>query len=202
MRLFSYVVARDYGFAPNPFCGVCTLATCKPLIRRAAAIGDWVVGTGSKTRGRQGFLVYAMRVSEAMPFNEYWADPRFRRKRPNMRGSLKQAFGDNIYFRDDNDQWHQLDSHHSYQDGTANPHNIQHDTQTDRVLLGAEYAYWGGVGPEIPAKFRHCDGTDLCAGHGHKSRFPPGLVDEFVQWFHSLDAQGYLGDPLDWPSAP
>lgn len=37
-------VARDYGFAPNPFFGVCTLATCKPRIRSVAQIGDWVVG--------------------------------------------------------------------------------------------------------------------------------------------------------------
>ena len=71
MRLYSYVVARDYGFAPNPFYRVCTLATCKPIIRKAAAIGDWVVGTGSKERDRQAFLVYAMRVTEAMTFNEY-----------------------------------------------------------------------------------------------------------------------------------
>ena len=49
MRLHSYVVARDYGFAPNPFFGVCTLATCKPKIRSAAKLGDWVMGTGSKT---------------------------------------------------------------------------------------------------------------------------------------------------------
>src|SRR5712671_5339411 len=34
MRLYSYVVARDFGFAPNPFFGVCTLATCKPDIRK------------------------------------------------------------------------------------------------------------------------------------------------------------------------
>ncbi len=27
---------RDYGFAPNPFHGICTLATCKPVIRRVA----------------------------------------------------------------------------------------------------------------------------------------------------------------------
>ncbi|MFH1865797.1 MAG: hypothetical protein ABIK85_07930, partial [Candidatus Eisenbacteria bacterium] len=39
MRLFSYIVARDYGFAPNPFCGVCTLATCKPKIRESASVG-------------------------------------------------------------------------------------------------------------------------------------------------------------------
>jgi hypothetical protein len=52
MRLFSYVVARDYGFAPNPFHRHCTLATCKPGIRARAAVGDWVIGTGAKTKYR------------------------------------------------------------------------------------------------------------------------------------------------------
>lgn len=199
MRLISYVVARDYGFAPNPFFGVCTLSTCKPRVRKAAAIGDWIIGTGSAERGRQGFLVYAMRVAEAITYNEYWADPRFQRKKPNLRGSLKQAFGDNIYSKEDNDQWHQLNSHHSYQDGTPNPHNIANDTQTDRVLIGTEYAYWGGAGPQIDGKFRNYDGQDICARRNHRSRFPPGLPDDFVAWFHSLEAHGYLGDPLDWP---
>ena len=141
--MYSYVVARDYGFAPNPFFGVCTLATCKPRIRSTAAIGDWVIGTGSKKRGRQAFLVYVMQVTEAITFNGYWDDPRFRRKRPNLGGSLKHAFGDNIYLKDDNNKWRQLDSHHSYQGGVPNPYNIQNDTQVDRVLIGTEYAYWG-----------------------------------------------------------
>ena len=100
-RLFSYILARDYGFAPNPFFGVCTLATCKPKIRQTASIGDWIIGTGSSKYGRQGYLIFAMRVTETMTFNEYWDDERFRRKKPNMMGSTKQAFGDNIYSRDD-----------------------------------------------------------------------------------------------------
>src|SRR6266446_9096276 len=99
MKLYSYVVARDYGFAPNPFFGVCTLATCKPRIRSVAQIGDWVIGTGSKTRKREKHLVCAMRVTGAMTFNQYWSDPRFQAKQPNLRGSKKQAFGDNIYSR-------------------------------------------------------------------------------------------------------
>ena len=99
MRLHSYVVARDYGFAPNPFFGVCTLATCKPIIRSVAAIGDWVMGTGSKQWNREHHVVYAMRVTESMTFEQYWNDPRFQKKKPNLRGSKKQAFGDNIYFR-------------------------------------------------------------------------------------------------------
>ena len=36
---------RDYGFAPNPYFGYCTLATCKPVIRRCAGVGDWIAWT-------------------------------------------------------------------------------------------------------------------------------------------------------------
>ena len=78
MKLYSYVVARDFGFAPNPFFGFCTLATCKPKIREHASVGDWVVGTGAKVRyGYSGRLIYAMQVSEVLDFNTYWSDPRF-----------------------------------------------------------------------------------------------------------------------------
>ncbi len=136
-----------------------------------------------------------------MTFTEYWFDPRFYRKRPNLRGSIKQAFGDNVYYRDDANNWHQQDSHHSYKDGIPNPHNIKNDTQTDRVLVGSEYAYWGGAGPQINGGFRNYKGHDICAGRNQKSNFPQGLVDDFVQWSRSRGALGYLGDPLDWPKA-
>ena len=67
MKLFTYIVARDYGFAPNPFHGSCTLATCKPQIRSSASIGDWVVGTGAKTTyDLAGHLIYAMKVDEVL----------------------------------------------------------------------------------------------------------------------------------------
>ena len=199
MRLFSYVVSRDYGFAPNPFCGICTLATCKPKIRKTAVVGDWVIGTGSKAQCREGLLVFVMCVSEAITFNEYWTDPQFRRKRPNLTGSMKQAYGDNIYCKDKDGRWHQQDSHHSYLGGKWNPHNIQRDTSADRVLIGEEYIYWGRNGPKIPERFRDFDGEDICkTGPGHKCTFPTGLVEEFIQWIRSIDVHGYQGDPMDW----
>lgn len=202
MKLFSYVIARDYGFAPNPFFGWCTLATCKPNIRRVAEIGDWIVGTGSAGRKRTGFLILAMRVTETMKFNEYWKDPRFQQKKPRMRGSIKQAFGDNIYQKNDKGCWVQLDSHHSYADGVPNPHNIKNDTQTDRILVSNDYSYWGGSGPKIPSKLRNWDRVDICAGRNHKSDFPKELVDEFIAWFRSMDASGYHGAPLEWSRMP
>ena len=195
-KLHSYVVARDYGFAPNPFYGFCTLATCKPGIRKSAAIGDWVVGTGSKTKARDGRLVYAMRICEALSFEQYWEDPRFRQKRPNLRGSLKQAFGDNIYYRDPTTgQWRQQDSHHSLINGGQNQANIGRDTGGDRVLISDDFAYWGGDGPKLP-EFR---GHSICKeGVGHKANFPSEVVEEFVNWLRNLGDSGYCGTPLDW----
>ena len=64
LKLHSYIVKIDDGFAPNPFYGFCTLATCKPNVRSVAQIGDWVLGTGASGNKRSGTLVYAMRVTE------------------------------------------------------------------------------------------------------------------------------------------
>lgn len=202
VRLFSYVVARDYGFAPNPFFEICTLATCKPNIRRVASIGDWVIGTGSKKNKKNGSLVYAMRITETVTFNEYWHDERFAKKKPNLRGSKKLAFGDNIYFKGLMDKWHQVDSHHSFRGGIPNIDNIINDTQTDRVLISEDYSYWGGEGPLIPDHLRNYEGVDICAGRNHKSLFPTLLIDAFITWHRSMGARRYNGHPIDWTKTP
>jgi hypothetical protein len=199
VRLYSYVVARDFGFAPNPFHGYCTLATCKPSIRRTTQPGDWIIGTGPKSAGRDRHLVYAMLVSEALTFDQYWGDPRFASKRPSLRGSLKQAFGDNIYHREAGGDWSQENSHHSMHDGSANAENVEHDTRTDRVLISDHFAYWGGVGPEIPAQFRDWDGVDVSLGRqGHRCNFPADLVAKFVDWLEMVGMGGYVGEPTNW----
>ena len=201
MKLFSYVVARDFGFAPNPFYGFCTLCTCKPITRRVASVGDWIVGTGSRTRGRQNQVVFAMCVTETLALDEYWSDPRFSNKRPNLSGSKKQAFGDNIYHRAANREWVQEDSHHSHQDGTLNPRNIVNDTQTDRVLISEDYVYFGGGGPELPARFTRTD-NDMRARRGHRSNFPSWFVSDVVSWIRGLEGVGYVDEPLDWARTP
>lgn len=198
MRIYSYVVARDYGFAPNPFYGYCTLATCKPKIRSLAKMGDWVIGTGSAKNGRKGHLVYAMTVDEVITFDQYWHDPRFAEKKPNLHGSVKQAYGDNIYHKLRNGHWQQEDSHHSLPNGSANAGNLRNDTQAPNVLISQRFAYYGGEGPEIPRNLRDFEGFDLCANRGYKSRFPSGLILRFEEWLQSLNAEGYLGAPLDW----
>lgn len=199
MKINSYVVDRDYGFAPNPFYGYCTLATCKPVIRRCAQIGEWVVGTGTRILNREKckYLMFFMEITEAMSFTDYWNDARFFLKRPDLKGSRKRSYGDNIYRFDSSDeQWRQINSHHSHDDGTPNVRNIVHDTQTDRVLVSNRFAYWGGAGPIIPEALK-----SICKiGPGHKNHFSEDLVTQFVDWIGSIPDRGYCGRPLDWPN--
>ena len=47
MIVYEYVMTSDSGFAPNPFHGTCTLACCKPKIRKGVA--NEIVGKIKKT---------------------------------------------------------------------------------------------------------------------------------------------------------
>jgi Nucleotide modification associated domain 2 len=146
-----YVVDRDFGFAPNPFHGYCTLATCKARIRARAQLGDWVIGMGGARLKATGRCVFAMKVTDAITFNSYWFDPAHRDKRPVRNGSRKMMVGDNIYHRDSQSRmWHQADSHHSNPDGTANLHNVAKDTKADRVLISTEFFYFGRNAEAVP----------------------------------------------------
>ena len=81
MKLFSYVVTHDTGFSPNPFWGYCTLADCKPAVRRTANVGDWIVGLSPRAKGNT--VVYAMEVDEILDYASYFRDKRFAHKIPD-----------------------------------------------------------------------------------------------------------------------
>lgn len=199
MRLYSYKVVYDIGFAPNPFHGTCTLATCKPRIRNGASPGDWIVGVGSHAQGTDGRLVYAMEVGEKLTFDAYWNDPRFRRKRPDRRGSLKYRYGDNVYHRSADGDWVQEDCRHSLDDGTPNPDHVRRDTSADAVLIASRFTYWGGQGPQLPAALRNWQGLDLGEpGRDHTYKpYTPDLIEALVEWVETLPS-GYQAPPADW----
>lgn len=201
MRLFSYVVAFDYGFAPNPFFGFCTLATCKPQIRARAEVGDWVVGTGGQGRYKlAGFLIYAMQVDEILDFNAYWSDARFACKRPILNGSLKVMYGDNIYHSGRNG-WVQADSHHSLVAGRPNRGNLERDTKTTRVLISQKFVYFGAAAQPIPDEFRLFGSRqeDLCCpARAHRSRFSTEIITTFADWLEANGQWGVRGFPLEF----
>lgn len=194
-----YVVDRDFGFAPNPFHGYCTLATCKPRIRNKAEVKDWVIGMGGSRLNATGQCVFAMRVTEKITFNEYWANPTYLDKKPIKNGSQKMMVGDNIYHFDAvRNEWRQADSHHSNADGSINQHNINRDTRSEMVLISQHFFYFGKAAPIVP--------KDLLDAIGYKNQRNYRVLNdetagELIEWLHKLfweSLNQVLGDPFDF----
>jgi len=198
VRLFSYKISRDYGFAPNPFYNVCTLATCKPQIRANASVGDLIVGCGCKSNHLSERIICIMRVTGRCGFQEYWDNSAYHQKRPFFFGSRARAYGDNIYHRAAG-EWVQEKSHHSYADGDTNYANLVVDTSTDGVLLSTDFVYWGRSAITIPRKFRQFNGDDLYPqGRNYRSRFADNFVVAVDDWFRGLPERGRIDSPFAW----
>lgn len=85
--MWSYKLTYDRMFAPNPFFGVLTLATCKPVIRRSpnSTPGTWIAGWTACTlhnadvydekidRCAMGHekLIYLAQIDENITLDEY-----------------------------------------------------------------------------------------------------------------------------------
>jgi len=192
MNIFIYVVSRDYGFAPNPFNGICTLATCKPGIRKSARIGDWIFGIGSKTTHRNR-MIYMMKVTEKITFNEYWENRTYAMKKPQMT-TLKKMYGDNIYHYDKSDGiWHQANSHHSYENGETNSHNLRKDTSSDNVLISREFFYFGKRAIVIPDNYTAAIYKNK-RGYCKDEESP--IINEFLQYIRYTYKMGCMDDPI------
>jgi hypothetical protein len=191
MRLFSYVVAHDTGFAPNPFHGYCSLACCKPKIRSQARPGDLVVGLSRRCQR----LVFVMRVAEDMSFAGYWDDPRFRAKRPVWRSpSVRSRCGDNCYEPNGAGYTQIPSGHYDHENDREDLHNKQRDITVDRVLVGEDFVYFGADGPELPPYLSFMRVT-----RGHRSRFTPDQIETATRYFLGLP-RGVQGPPSVGPS--
>jgi hypothetical protein len=188
MRGFVYIVTRDFGFAPNPFGSYCTLATCKPIIRKTSEIGDIIIGYSPKKDGNK--IVYAMKVLEKISFNKYWNDNRFQYKKPALNGSLVRTFGDNIYFNDGN-EWHQADSHHSLETGDANIINLKRDTKADFVLISTDFFYFGIKRVDIPSELK----IETYVERAHRILTKEKALSIW-EYLESEYHKGLIGDPM------
>ena len=199
--LFSYVVETDSGFAPNPFFGSCTLACCKPKIRRAVGerllrrsgrvdirelrsaepgfIRDqnmWVVGlAGASLRDRpRRSVVYAMQVTDVLDFESYFEE--YPQKRPVRTAMATPAdptwHGDAIYTGNDPATARQL-APCTHSDGDREDEgNKHHDLDGRYVLVSDHFVYFGKDAPYVLVE------EHLHHGRGHSSNHAPEAVME------------------------
>lgn len=191
MKLYSYVVMHDTGFAPNPFFGYCTLACCKPEIRRTAQKGDWIVGLTPKAEGNR--IVYHMRVDDVMEsFADYWADRRLGAKKPTDADGVRGKCGDNIYEPLASGGYRQLRSMHSH-DEAEDEETKAHDLGGERVLISETFAYFGSKALPLPTELQA-----LVVARGHRCQFPEEVKLEFIRVTGRVGF-GVHGAPGRWP---
>lgn len=190
MTLYSYIVKHDTGFAPNPFYGYCTLACCKPDIRRTAHLEDWVVGLTPKAIGNR--IVYFMKVDEILGFAEYWRDKRFKMKVPEYGSDVKKKCGDNIYEPLPDGGYRQHQSTHS-NGPREDPKTKAKDLRGERVLISETFAYFGSKALELPPEL-----LPLRVQRFHRCRFSDDVKAALLDFVGSVRF-GVHGSPRTWP---
>lgn len=193
-RLFSYTIPIDDGAAPNPFHGMCTLAICKPTIRRVAQKGDWVAGLGSRNAPSgdlSGRLVYAMRIEEVVPLAKYdrRAAKEWPHRIPNLQSiDLADRLGDCIYdyAAGEHKPPKQRPSVHA-------PENAKADLGGVNALVSRHFFYFGNRAIELPEELEK-----IChQGQGHKSNANAPYVEKFENWLEGLGRK--TGQIYGWP---
>jgi len=199
MKYFTYKIEHDYGLAPNPFFGYCTLAVCKSQIRmnKNVELGSWIFGSGSVKLNQLNKLIYAMRVDEILPLNDYWHDPRFECKKPVIRnGSIMQFYGDNFYHQDDKGNWIQENSAHSNYDDSVNESHLTRDVGGYNVMISKNFYYFGRNAISIPEKYSD---TIFTKGRNWAYAKPENTVEEFLDWLAQSYQKNFIyGDPNSW----
>ena len=140
LKMWSYRIVHDKQFAPNPFKGVLTLATCKPLIRRSkeSESGVWLAGfaaysvkDGLRPKKGRELLIYLAKISEVMTMQDYWKE--YPQKRAQKCGEeFEEYYGDNIY---DENLHLANDNHHKDWD-------FKRDISGKNVLICKEFYYF------------------------------------------------------------
>lgn len=197
MNLYSYIIKYDDGSAPNPFFGYCTLAVCKPVIRRTSNIGDWVFGLSPKDKNYK--LVYAMKIIEKMTFRDYYNDCRFQNKKPNFLNTKNYVdrVGDNFY-KPLGSKFKQLPSVHS-NGKKENKNTKERDLSGHCVLISDNFYYFGSEPIDLPENLL----KDIKIGQGHrklthdvKGDTINGLISFITKFKKGLHAC-----PTMWPPA-
>ena len=199
-RLFSYKLINDSGFAPNPYFGLLTLATCKPGIRRAKDVGDWIAGFTSKQLcgdpvGKER-LIFLMQVTEKMCFSRYYGDRRFTNKIPDR--SKPQCIwltGDNIY-KTKSKNSSNFEDFEQLPNPNHNETKKEHDLSGEFVLVSSRFFYFGSEALIIPEEIRpEVPKGQSANGVRTKDEI---LAEKFIRYFVSHCKIGVHGTPHSW----
>jgi len=200
-RLFSYKLTHDTGFAPNPFWGTLTLATCKPKIRLSKGKGDWIAGFTSQSLcgdpvGEER-LVYLMEVADKISFSDYFNSPTYSNKIPNLsKSNCAAKAGDNIYRPIDSDDPY-CDKFEQLENPYHGKSNMERDLSGRFILASKRFFYFGRGAISVPVNLRP-DVPKGQSAHGSLTH-DHTRAQKFIDYVISKYSVGVHGAPHSWP---
>ena len=171
--IWRYSLVADNGMAPCVEQGILTLCLCKPLIRKSACVGEWVVGfVPKRVNDGRVHVAWAGRIAKSVSMGDY-----------------EKGFSDrqDAIYKLTEPGWKFLrdDYHEEIRDRDLNGKN---------ALIFEPFWYWGGNGiaaPEDIAELAH-----YYVGQTAKNSSPERIA-RLEEWLRSVAEPGVHGKPRD-----
>ena len=165
--IYSYLLVTDNGSAPCIQQNLLSLAICKPRIRKAANIGDYIIAFASKSMkiSQEPKIIYIAKISNKLKLNKYYTEFKNRK--------------DCIY---DNNLTLIKNNYH-------NNCNIKKDINGKYVLLSNEFIYFGNNFINVPQQIKNI--VPKCQGHMSKKNIK--YTEEFISVFNKCKQKYGLG---------
>jgi len=189
MSIYFYKLVADSGGAPCVWRGMLSLAICKPMIRKTAAVGDLVFGFAANSLSPDNRLIYVARVTNKLSGGAYYMSDRYSRREDCIyefkKGTLKRRKGAK-HHQSAEDLVHDLGRPPSYP--RAN------------VLLSVDFRYFGGAGTaQYKSKFPRVKRAVELLGRGHRVQRPSTELREqllaMADWIWGSSTEKVIGSP-------
>lgn len=174
-RIYTYILTHDTGFAPNVAGGIYTLATCKPVIRRVANVGDIIVAVTPKCLGNK--ISYVAIVEEKVTWSDYiyrcQYDDAFKIKIPIS----ELDYGDCIWKSGQAfaAPWPNASGHCCASDFESDV------TEGKFVIISRRFVYFGNDNPKISLSFGE-QFSNMIPSRGHKSAANNQYREDFISF--------------------
>jgi putative DNA base modification enzyme with NMAD domain len=180
-RIWRYVLATDNGMAPCAEQGILSLCLCKPMIRRSAGVGEWVVGfVPRRINGGRVHVAWAGQIAESVSMGDY--EKRFPGRRDAIYRLVESKWGEPDILVPLRDDYH------------ADERNRSRDRKGKNVLIFRAFWYWGSVGINAPDEI--VDLAHYYVGQSTKNSSPEKIA-RLEAWLRSVAEPGIHGEPRD-----
>lgn len=172
MNIYAYKVPVDDGAAPNPYGGVCTLAICKPNLRKIAQKDDWIIGLNSGNK-----LIYTMKGTQVLSMKDYdnFTKEKLNIKIPDIQNrDIEKQMGDSVYDFSSEDITLRKSVHSRC--------TKKMDLAGKNVLLSYCFYYFGSEVKTLPVEFNDVVNSDIDFVQLNKE-----LEKSFFKWLDNQD---------------